>query len=93
MALVPMLTVKAKGVPSIRIDAEAPLADLHALLSPGSSDLHEFAVNGTLYGEPDADDQLVGRRVTDDRGVTVATIAGKKVEYRCGGLTLALQVR
>lgn len=80
------------GKTVLELASTATLAELHARLSPGSAELHEFAAGGALYGEPDADDQLVGRRVVDDRDVRLAELAGKKLEYRCGGQSAEIRI-
>ena len=87
------IKVSGGGAKGLEVDAELSLAELHRILSPGSDELHEFVVSGKLkYGEPDADDQLVGRKVQDDSGVPVSTLAGKTVEYRCGRSSAVLKV-
>jgi hypothetical protein len=87
-----VLKVKA-GSRTLSVEGDSTLAALHALLSPASSELHEFVVaGGRVYGDPDADDQLVGRKVVDDREIVVSELAGKKVEYRCGGTSTAIRI-
>jgi hypothetical protein len=87
------LRVSGAGAKALEVDADMTLAELHRLLSPGSDELHEFVVaKGVRYGDPDADDQLVGRKVTDDSAVPVSVLEGKKVEYWCGRSSAVLKV-
>jgi hypothetical protein len=76
----------------LKLPATASLADLHAALSPALAELHEFEIDGRVYGEPDADDQLVGRKVEDDAGVALAHFTGSSLTYRCGTARLTVQV-
>jgi hypothetical protein len=89
--LVPSIRVRTPEA-NIELPDGATLADLHERLSPNSSALHEFAAEGILYGEPDADDQLVGRKVVDDRGIAASSFAGRTLEYRCGGRVIAVEL-
>src|SRR5436305_14768687 len=87
------LKINGAGAKGLEIDPDLTLAELHRLLSPGSSELHEFVVaKGVRYGDPDSADQLVGRKVTDDSAIPASALEGKKVEYWCGRSSSVLKI-
>jgi len=57
---------------------------IHALMNWEESHLHQFTVSGRVYAEPDPDDEMYERKITDERRVRLSKIlkfVGVQFEY------------